>query len=1023
MIRLVEARYGRDALDRLVDVVAAHKGGDPMRAVTVLAPNNIAGIVARRRLAAGGAGTIGIAGLEVTTVPRLAERIAANSLAPRRPATRAVVTAAWRRQLQTDPGIFADVAEHPATISALARAHTELREVSADGRRRLSDEATLIADVIRLQGSVASELAPHWYDARDLLVTAAAQVGSDGFPDPVVVYLPQLLTPGELLLLRSLAQVTDVTVLAGRTGAERADRVVLEGLAALGLSPEFRPKVTTAHEVLNASDSDDEVRCVVRRVVAELATTPASRVGILYASSAPYARLLHEHLEAAGIATNGPGIRAVNERAVARTLLEVLRLPDHDFARPDLFRAISHGPTLDFHGRRIPVSRWERTSRSARVIRGTDWTNRLTRCAAEERAGGVAALAADPTRTWLAERHETKATNADELRDFATRLQAELQQAADLRTWAALADWCSRLFETLVGTSGGLLRLPPEEQHAAATVVSTLRSLGVLGDVAGTDPLKTLADVLDVEFSASSPRVGRFGEGVLVAPLSTAVGLDLDVVHVVGLSEDQYPGSQREDALLPSRVRALAPGELVDAREQLHQKYRHLLIAFTSASRVVVSFPRGDLRRSTTRLPSRWLLPTLRELSGDRTLSATTWEDATYPATFVTSGSFAGELLSTGVLAQEQEWRVRAAMTGALVDSDVTAARALLDARASDRFTRFDGNLAGVAGLPDYANEDRSVSPTMLEGYAQCPHAFFVDRLLGVKPIEQPEDLITISPADVGTFIHDCMDRLVIDFTEGLPGHGDPWTAEQRARLAAIADEVAAEFEERGLTGHHRLWSPERLRILTTLVAMLDEDDDWRAGHGSRVVASELTFGMRGEPPIEVVIPSGRILMKGSADKVDSADGRLFVTDIKTGSKRTFKDISQEEPLHGGTKLQLPIYAYAARERHGDRATPVSAGYWFVHRDPGRVTIELTPDVEARFAETLDVLVNGIVQGLFPPKAPETADFSWVQCNYCNPDGIGHADVRDRWDRKRHDPALDRLLRLIEPNAVQEDPA
>jgi ATP-dependent helicase/nuclease subunit B len=46
----------------------------------------------------------------------------------------------------------------------------------------------------------------------------------------------------------------------------------------------------------------------------------------------------------------------------------------------------------------------------------------------------------------------------------------------------------------------------------------------------------------------------------LVAPLGSAIGLDADVVLVVGLAEELVPGRLREDALPPERVRALAPG-------------------------------------------------------------------------------------------------------------------------------------------------------------------------------------------------------------------------------------------------------------------------------------------------------------------------------------------------------------------------------------------------------------------------------------------------------------------------------
>ena len=72
-----------------------------------------------------------------------------------------------------------------------------------------------------------------------------------------------------------------------------------------------------------------------------------------------------------------------------------------------------------------------------------------------------------------------------------------------------------------------------------------------------------------------------------------------------------------------------------------------------------------------------------------------------------------------------------------------------------------------------------------------------------------------------------------------------------------------------------------------------------------------------GEPPVEIPVPSGRVLLRGSADKVDlGADGTIYVTDVKTGGFSRYEAI-ESDPVAGGTKLQLPVYAYAARARLG----------------------------------------------------------------------------------------------------------
>ena len=154
--------------------------------------------------------------------------------------------------------------------------------------------------------------------------------------------------------------------------------------------------------------------------------------------------------------------------------------------------------------------------------------------------------------------------------------------------------------------------MPLEEQYATVVLDRALASLAVLDEGPSAPTVAGLEDALALEFESALPRVGRFSEGVFVAPITHAIGLDLEVVYVVGVSEDLYPGRLREDSLLPERVRQRSDGQLPSTRAIFDLKHRALLAAFQSANEVTVSFPRGDLRRHTRRLPSRWLLPTLR---------------------------------------------------------------------------------------------------------------------------------------------------------------------------------------------------------------------------------------------------------------------------------------------------------------------------------------------------------------------------------------------------------------------------
>ncbi|WP_370287779.1 PD-(D/E)XK nuclease family protein [Nocardioides sp.] len=960
-------------LARLAQLVTALKDGDLLAPVTVLAPSSIAAITARRFLAGGG-----VAAVEVTTVSRLAEQIGAVGLAPRRPATRAVVAAAWRAALAAQAGAFEPVAGHPATVAALARAHVQLRDLDDADLDVLAGAPAPASDLVRLHRAVVRGLWDDgWYDTVDLLRAAAQR--TDRLEGPVVHYLPGRLTNTERAFLDTLPGLHVVEAEAGR---EVADRVI------------------------HASDSDDEVRCVVREVVDRLAE--GEQVAVLYSHRTPYARLLAEQFVAAGVTINGPGSRPVAERSTVRAFLELLALAESDLPRADLFTALGTVGATDAAGEPIPVARWERISRAAGVVSGEHWDTRLAFHAdhldPEKRAREIA---------------DTRA-----LRAFATDLRAQF--ARRFETWRELAAWAEDLFTGVIADDARQRRLAPEEQQAVRSLMLALVGVGVLDTATGHTTAPTvpaLLGILTVDLESTLPRVGRFGDGVYVGPIAGAAGLTLDATYLVGLSEDLFPGTPHDNAVLPERLRRLVHPRLPRLADDVAQQRRDLLAALATAPTVVASFARGDLRQTRERLPSRWLLPTLRHLAGDPALPATEWSSAEYPSQVHPAASFATELEATARLATAQEWRVRAARAQTLRDDVVATARQVIAARESEEFTRFDGNLAGTPGLPDPRVDQVVLSPTSLETYAGCPFAYFVDKVLGVRPVENPEDIVTIPAHELGTFIHECLEALVVRFADDLPGPGEPWTAAHREALLADAVARADDYVARGVTGHDRLWAVERAGILATLMTMLDADDAWRARTGAAVHAAELRFGFDDpgcDEAVEVEVPGGRVLLRGSADKIDVADGRIYVSDLKTGRRDAFKGLKAGDPAPHGRKLQLPAYALAARRALAAQGhdLPVTAGYWFVHRDQGRIDLDIDDVALARYSGVLGVLTAAIAAGHFPAAPPTSDDYAYVQCPACNPDGLGYGAVRRAWSAKQARPELAPLVALMHDNEV-----
>ena len=113
--------------------------------------------------------------------------------------------------------------------------------------------------------------------------------------------------------------------------------------------------------------------------------------------------------------------------------------------------------------------------------------------------------------------------------------------------------------------------------------------------------------------------------------------------------------------------------------------------------------------------------------------------------------------------------------------------------------------------------------------------------------------------------------------------------------------------------------------------------------------------------------------------------------------------------------LQLPIYAHAARTLLGEPGDePIYASYWFVLRDlknPRGYFVD-SPVADA-LDRALRVIVDGIDGGVFVARPRMPAWSMFIECDYCDPDGLGTADGHREWTRKQEAPELADYLELI----------
>src|SRR5205807_3914085 len=128
-------------------------------------------------------------------------------------------------------------------------------------------------------------------------------------------------------------------------------------------------------------------------------------------------------------------------------------------------------------------------------------------------------------------------------------------------------------------------------------------------------------------------------------------------------------------------------------------------------------------------------------------------------------------------------------------------------------FTEYDGLLDAAVPPPP------TLAATQLETYGLCPFKFFGERILGVREIEEPEAVETITPLDRGALLHDILDRFFSQLVrDGLVPVRTEGLDECRRRLRTIADEVWRGLEKGGAVGLLCVWEGEEARSLNGLV-------------------------------------------------------------------------------------------------------------------------------------------------------------------------------------------------------------
>ena len=719
-----------------------------------------------------------------------------------------------------------------------------------------------------------------------------------------------------------------------------------------------------------------------------------SEIGILLRSAEPYAPLLAETFSHAGIPFYLHGGIPLWKTPEGQSLRLLFRIVEEDLSRAGVVEFLSFAPLsferiLDRKASHADPALWDLFSLQAGIVKGREqWQARLPR---------------------LLPRLEGQRECLEALIHFMGLLLRLLEKLPRRGSWSELASSVAALARELF--------LPS---------VSMQKIIGEIEKLSGHDFLGEEID-LDfffqaVESALTSARLeaGSFGkEGVFIGDLMSARAIPFRGVIVPGMVERLFPLMHRQDPVLLDRERQYLSETLKKELPQKEQGFDEERLLFSLAlmsaeERILLSFPRLEPFTARERIPSFFLLR-LMEAAVGKAVDFSDFEQwrmlERLPLSRLFPRSVSESLTALEYDLSQAEAALEArGLTGLDYLSQLSpffsrSLRAEASRWGERRFTEFDGLLHSKQSRAEldrlYGADGTAFSPTSLETYARCPYRYFIERLLKLEELEEPDQLVALSPLDRGALMH----QILFLFFTRLKEEGRlPLSSQERSHLNRLVTELAGgvfkAFEEEKATGYPLLWSLEKEKILVSLSGFVEAELSDQEGYHPAYFEQNFTcpFPLDGK---------GAIDLRGKIDRIDlSADGRRArIIDYKTGQPQRIAD----GEFKGGEALQLPLYLYAlGRQLKG--VEPLSAAYYYVTERAGyRRDIFTTEGWDEKLA-TLRRIVSGLVEGIrngIYPTRPES-------CNPCPyPLICGHA-ANALYDRKRQDARLRVLERIKE---------
>lgn len=677
---------------------------------------------------------------------------------------------------------------------------------------------------------------------------------------------------------------------------------------------------------------------------------PLQECAIFAPSLDPYLPHLRSAAREFGMPVHFTQSESLTVAPVITALLHLLNLPMQNFRTSALFKVL-RSPYFSFGLSLEIIGSLEQVSHIGLVVEGREQWNEIWERLSSSGANGSLDLDDELTLKNL--------PRGEAIQELQTRLDTYFQTITPPAGVLSQTEWTRWLEDLLTHLHFEENARSEQDQPALEEFREALRALVMSESIAGArvvDYPQYLSDLQNTLAGSTLSKPSVSGAPLLIGNIREARGLRFKAVALLGLSEGLFPSVERSDPFLPESLREELGLDSRLEREQGSLFYQaltradaHLLLTRPYLSEDGEAWEPSPYWNAVTSLFEK-----------DTSVQKIRPDDPRPLADAASSYELLFWAVRRKGLPQnyanlEPRWK------------QLQHARDVIHAR---RAKRADGIHDGAthdlqAELAKRFAPEKIWSASRLETYGTCPQMFYVNTVLDLEATAPPS--LGLDIAQMGSILHKVLEEVYR--TADNPAEVDSVLK----RLPKVAKSVFATAPQEFGFRPSELWELEQDQYLamleTTIVAIADDSEGWTP------MAYEQAFGIRDTPPLEIELNEDKVLLRGLIDRIDQdANGNLRVVDYKTGSSH----LSKEDLIHG-RRLQLPLYALAAKEAL-QLGEPVEGIYWKIRAaEAGSLKLSTFKSDTGKGIEVaiqtakehLTRILKGIRIGDFPPVPPK----------------------------------------------------